>query len=89
MVETDRIVARYVISKVSPLNIDQNRLRRWFEHILRNDKILDDVIVTGDKDEMVVRVNSQKRGHSVFKLQFEITPDLNSIRIVPKITAIG
>ncbi len=89
MVETDRIVARYVLSKVSPLNIDQDRLKRWFGHILRNDKILDDIIVSGTKDEMVVRVNSEKRGHSVFKLRFDITPDLTGIRITPKITAIG
>jgi hypothetical protein len=89
VVETDRIVARYVLSKVSPLNIDQDRLKRWFGHILRNDKILDDIIVSGTKDEMVVRVNSEKRGHSVFKLRFDITPDLTGIRITPKITAIG
>lgn len=89
VVETDRIVARYVSSNVSPLTIDQERLKRWFGHILRNDEILDDIIISGAMDEMIVRANSVKRGHSVFKLRFEIISDLTSIRIVPKITTVS
>jgi hypothetical protein len=89
MVGTSQIVARYVLSKVGPLTIDQDRLRKWFGHILQGDKILDDIIISGSKNEMIVRVNSEKRKHSAFRLQFEITPELTSIRIVPKITAIG
>lgn len=84
---TNRVVARYVKSKVAPLYLDQERLKRWFEHIMR-DKVTDDIIISGNKDEMVLRVNSEKRGHSVFKLRFDIMPDLTGIQIIPKIIAV-
>lgn len=87
----DRVVARYIFSKVKPLTIDQNRLRKWFTHLLHDekDKIVDDVIVTpSGSDEMIVHVNSQKQGHLAYRLKFEIRADLNAIRISPKITPI-
>lgn len=82
-----KIVARYIQSKVAPLYIDEDRLRRWFEHILR-DKVTE-IVVSGDQNEMVVHVNSVKRVHSAFKVRFEIKADLKGIQITPKITAIS
>ena len=38
-----KVVARYIRSKVAPLYLDEDRLKRWFEHILR-DKVTDIVV---------------------------------------------
>jgi len=82
-----KVVARYIQSKVAPLYLDEARLKRWFEHILR-DKVTE-VVVSGDENGMIVHVNSVKRVHSIFKLKFEIEADTTGIKITPKLTAIG
>lgn len=82
-----KVVARYILSKVAPLYLDNERLTRWFEHILR-DKVTE-IVVSGKQDDMIIHVNSVKRVHSIFKVRFEIKADVSGIKITPKITAIG
>ena len=86
MTPARKVAARYIKSKVAPLYIDQERLKRWFEHILKD--TVTNIVISGKGDKIFANVNSVKRVHSLFEIQFEVTADVTRVRITPKIIAV-